>query len=93
MSALPPDFAIRMTVEDTVEILGLTESTVDRLLWIGIDGMDSDLASIWSRLTDAQRREITIAYAREEAYAARAFAELEAIGLTDLAREQIRLPR
>lgn len=90
ITALPPDFASRMTVEDAVEILGLTEPTVDRLLWIGID---SNLASIWSRITDAQRREITIAYAREEAHAARAFAELEALGLTSNAREYIRLPR
>lgn len=78
MTALPPDFAIRMTVEDAVETLGICEPTVTRLLWLGID---SYLAAIWGRLTDAQRREIEIAYAREEAYAARIFAELQALGL------------
>lgn len=78
MTALPPDFANRMTVEDAVETLGICEPTVTRLLWLGID---SNLASIWSQLTDAQRREITVAHAREEAYAARIFAELRALGL------------
>lgn len=62
-----PTFAFAMTVEDAIEMLPLADDTVAKLYRLGAPAL---LADAWAKLTPAQRREISAAAAREEAYAA-----------------------
>ena len=70
---LTPDFAYAMTCEDAIEVLPLSDGTVEKLYRVGADVL---LAHAWGKLTIAQRHEISAVAAREEAYAASIVAKM-----------------
>ena len=70
---LIPDFAYAMTCEDAIEVLPLSEGTVEKLYRVGVDVL---LAHAWPKLTVAQRHEVAAVAAREEAYAASIVAQM-----------------